>query len=192
MASFFSLILYVLIFLSVYVQVFFIYTFFENRKKIKVRKEEISLSQYPSVTIIVPCWNEEFTVSDTIKSLLNIRYPKDKLKIMIIDDGSTDNTWSVISEFSKYENVSVLKKENGGKHTALNLGLERVDTPFVGCLDADSFAGPESLVRILSYFEEDPKSMAVAPSIIVHNPKNFVQEAQNAEYYMSVFLKKMQ
>ena len=187
----FSVILYILVFLSVYVQVFFLVTFFENRKKIITRESEIKLKDYPAVTIIVPCWNEEFTIDRTVHSLFDLHYPKDKLNIFLIDDGSTDGTLNVINKFVDYPNVKVFHKENGGKHTALNLGLENLQTDYISCLDADSVADPESLVRMMSYFEKDPSIMAVAPSIIVNNPKSILQKAQKAEYYMAVYIKKM-
>lgn len=191
MDSIVGIIFYVLVFLSLYVQVFFLVTFLENRKKIVTRKGEIKLRQYPAVTIVVPCWNEEKTISKTVHSLLDMNYPKDKLNIFLVDDGSTDSTWEVIQTFKKHENIQVFHKENGGKHTALNLGLDNSTTDFFGCLDADSIADRESLVRIMSYFEKDPSTMAVAPSIIVHNAKTLIQNAQTAEYYMAVYVKKM-
>ncbi|OGI66299.1 hypothetical protein A3A95_01805 [Candidatus Nomurabacteria bacterium RIFCSPLOWO2_01_FULL_39_18] len=186
-----NIIFYVLIFFSVYVQVFFLVTFFENRRKIIVRNNKIKITKYPAVTIVVPCWNEEATVYKTVCSLLNLNYPKDKLKIFLIDDGSTDGTWNAINKFSHYPNIKLFKKENGGKYTALNLGLLHTETDFFGGLDADSFVDPESLVRIMSYFEKDPSAMAVAPSVVVYNPKNLIQNAQKAEYHMGVYMKKM-
>jgi cellulose synthase/poly-beta-1,6-N-acetylglucosamine synthase-like glycosyltransferase len=191
MTSVFDFIFYILIFLSVYVQVFFFITFIENRKKIVIRNGKIKLETYPSVTITVPCWNEENTVEKTINSLLGLNYPKDKLKIFLIDDGSTDNTWNVINKFKDYPNIKVFQKENGGKFTALNLGLQYTETDFFGGLDADSFAEPESLVRIMSFFEKDSNTMAVAPSVIISNSKNIFKKAQKAEYNMGVYFKKM-
>ncbi len=192
MASFGDGLFYVLIFLSVYAQVFFLVTFLENRKKIVIRTGKIKLLDYPSVTIAVPCFNEEKTVEKTVLSLIGLNYPKDKLKIFLINDGSTDNTPSVINKFSGHSNVRIFHKENGGKYTALNLGLDNSETDFFGCLDADSFADPESLVRIMSYFEKDEEVMAVAPSIMAVNTKSIVQKAQKAEYEMvSVYVKKM-
>ena len=191
MTSISSIIFYILTFLSVYVQVFFLVTFLENRKKIVIRKGEIKLEKYPSVTIMVPCWNEENTAYRTVRSLLNLNYPQNKLSIFLIDDGSTDRTWEILEKFSKYNNVQTFKKENGGKHTALNLGLSKVETEFVGCLDADSIADRESLVRIMSTFEKNPSTMAVAPSVVVNEPKNIIQGAQTSEYYLGVFLKQM-
>ncbi len=186
-----DIIFYVLAFFAVYAQVFYLVTFLENRQSMSPRATEAKLSKYPAVTVIVPCWNEEKTVYRTIRSLFALRYPKDKLKIILVDDGSTDSTWKVISRFSKRPNVKVLRKENGGKYTALNLGLLHTETEFVGCLDADSMADSESLVRLMRYFEDDPSLMAVTPSLIVENPKSIIERAQKAEYYMNVFIKKM-
>ena len=186
-----SVVFYILIFLTVYVQIFFLVTFLENRRKIFIRGNELKLAKYPGVTIMVPCWNEERTVYKTVNSLLELYYPKDKVRIFLIDDGSTDGTWGAIRKFSKHPNIKIFQKENGGKYTALNLGLAHVETDFVGCLDADSFADKYSLIRLMSYFEKDPSIMAVAPSIIAHNSKNIIQNAQKAEYHMSVFMKKM-
>ncbi len=191
MASISNAVFYMLTFLSVYVQLFFLITFLENRKKILIRNGTIRLAKYPKVTIMVPSWNEEKTIYKTVRSLLNLNYPKDKVEIFLIDDGSTDGTLDAISRFSKYPNIKIFHKENGGKYTALNLGLQNIETDFVGCLDADSIADPESLVRIMSYFEKDPGVMAVAPSIVAINSKNFVQKAQEAEYFLAVYMKKM-
>lgn len=191
MASITNVIFYILIFLSVYAQVFFLITFLENRKRIVTRNGKIKLKSYPAVTIVIPCWNEEKTVYKTIRSVLNLNYPKDKLKILLIDDGSTDGTWHIIRKFRKYPNIEVIHKENGGKYTALNLGLEKMETDFFGGLDADSYADPESLVRIMSYFEKDRTIMAVVPSVTVCNAKNIIQKAQKAEYNMGVYFKKM-
>ncbi|MFA6257327.1 MAG: glycosyltransferase [Candidatus Paceibacterota bacterium] len=191
MAGIGDIILYILVFLSVYVQVFFLITFIENRKKIVIRSGKVELKNYPAVTITIPCWNEEKTVERTIKSALRLNYPKDKLKVFLVDDGSTDGTLRVVNKFSSHPSIKIFHKKNGGKHTALNLALENIETEFFGCLDADSIADSEALVRIMSYFEKDATVMAVAPSVTVHEPKNFIQYAQKAEYYMGVYFKKM-
>lgn len=148
------------------------------------------MPEYPSVTIVVPCWNEETTIKRTMDSLLAVDYPKDKLDIFLVDDGSTDNTWAVMQEFATLPQVTALHKENGGKHTAMNWGIEHSRTELVGCLDADSFVDSQSLKRLVSYFS-DSETMAVSPSIIVDSPKTFMQRIQDVEYNMAVYVKKM-
>ncbi len=181
---------YSLSFLAIYVQVFLLVTFFEHRKEIFIRGKDITLDNYPTVSIIVPCYNEEKTVSLTIESLLSLNYPIDKLNIIVVDDGSRDNTWEVLQKYTGNERILLLKKENGGKHTALNLGLKYAKSEFVGCLDSDSSVHPEALKRIITFFK-NPETMAVAPSIVVRNPKNLIQYAQRAEYDMAHYTKKM-
>ncbi|MCC6323608.1 glycosyltransferase family 2 protein [Candidatus Nomurabacteria bacterium] len=188
--SLFLILFYTFSFLAVYVQVFLLVTFFENRKKIFIRSEGITLQNYPGVTIIVPCYNEENVVTLTVDSLLGLQYPKDKLKIIIVDDGSKDKTWTVVQKYKNNPQVILLKKENGGKHTALNLGLEHATSEFVGCLDSDSSVHPEALKRIITFFDNQ-EVMAVAPSIIIRDPKNILQYAQRAEYDMAHYTKKM-
>ncbi len=190
MTSILNIIFYILSFLAIYVQVFFLVTFFENRKKIVIRKEDIELEHYPSVTIIVPCYNEENTVGNTINSLSALNYPKEKLNIIVVDNASKDGTWEVLQNYEGNPQIKIFQEEKIGKHNALNKGLENITTEFVGCLDADSTVHPEALKRIMTFFA-NPKTMAVAPSIVVHNPKNILQYAQRAEYDMAHYNKKM-
>lgn len=183
-------IFYILSFLSVYVQVFLLVTFFEYRKHITIRSEAITLDTYPTVTIIVPCYNEEDAIMLTVDSLLELEYPKDKLAIIVVDDGSKDRTWEIVQKYVSNPQVTLLRKENGGKHTALNLGIKHATSEFIGCLDSDSSVHPEALKRIMTFFL-NPEVMAVAPSIIVRDPKNIIQYAQRAEYDMAHYNKKM-
>jgi cellulose synthase/poly-beta-1,6-N-acetylglucosamine synthase-like glycosyltransferase len=175
------------------VEVFFLITYFEFSSR------SVSLSEnfwdrrsfkFPSVSIIVPVWNEETTVLKTIFSLLKLNYPKDKLSIFIIDDGSTDNTWKIIQRFSKNKQVKLLKKENGGKYTALNYALKFIDSDLVGCLDADSYVHPEALRRIVAEFN-DREIMAVTPSVKIFEPKGILGLIQKAEYIFGIFLRKV-
>jgi len=191
MESFYTATFYVFSFISVYIQIFFLITFLEKKRYIVHNPESLKLKYYPTVTIAVPVYNEEKTIAKTIKSLLALDYPKDKIKIFIVDDGSRDNTWNVIQEFIDNPNIVLIQKENGGKHTAVNLAIDKTEAEFFGCLDSDSMVHPQSLKRILKYFEKDPATMAVAPSIIVYNPKNILQYAQGIEYDMSIYTKKM-
>lgn len=191
MESFYSIVFYSLAFCSVYVQVFFLVTFFEKRRSIVKHPDTLNLKTYPTVTVAIPCYNEEKTVAKTVESLLALDYPKDKLSIFLIDDGSTDGTWEVFKTFEGKQCISIFKKENGGKHTCLNLALEKTTSEFFGCLDSDSLVHPQALKRIMSMFEADPREMAIVPSILVLNPKNILQSAQKAEYEMAIYIKKM-
>lgn len=190
MESIHSVIFYTFSFIAVYIQIFFLVTFFEKKRTIVWSPSKLDLNFYPTVTIAVPFYNEENTISKTVESILLLDYPKDKLKIFLIDDGSTDNTWEVVQKFKNNPNIILLQKENGGKHTAINLALKESDSEFFACLDSDSFVHHQSLKRILKYFEDDLQTMAVVPSIIIDNPKNIVQIIQKVEYDMAIYTKK--
>ena len=192
MTEFTNSIVYVFLFLSLYFEVFLLITYLEKRGDI--RDETFRLKQgvkkYPTVTIMVPCWNEEKTISKTINSLLNLDYPKDKLKIMIIDDGSTDGTWNVAKKFENKKQIEMYQKENGGKHTALNFGLSKITSDLVGCLDADSYVDKDALKNIAVYFE-DKATMAVTPSVKIWQPKTIIQLIQKVEYSWGILIRKM-
>lgn len=184
-------ILYAFLFLTLFMEVFFLITFFEEREKLSRKHENPELSYYPSATIIVPCWNEEKTVLKTVKSLLDLNYPKDKLNIFIVDDGSTDHTWEVIQKFKDNPQITLIKKENGGKHTAVNLAIQESTSELVGCLDADSFVDKNALREMVHAFNEDKDIMAVTPVLVVHEPKTILQKMQKTEYHLGAFFKRM-
>ena len=142
----------------------------------------------PSVAVIVPCWNEATTITATCHSLLALDYPKEKLEIILVDDGSTDATPTMMASFAHHPQIRIISKENGGKHTALNAGIAATHAELVGCLDADSFVDPEALGEIIFCFA-DTRVAAVTAAMSVHRPQNFLQHMQNAEYTFGITLR---
>jgi cellulose synthase/poly-beta-1,6-N-acetylglucosamine synthase-like glycosyltransferase len=183
--------MYPFLFVSLYFQMLLFISLLENRKKIALEQHHL-IKHYPSVTIAVPCWNEEHTLAKTLDSLLNLTYPKDKLRIIVVDDESTDGTLLIAEEYARKhpEMISVYHQKNGGKHTAVNLALSHMKTELFGCLDADSYVTPKTLSHIIAYFDADPTIMAVTPCIHIRTPRTFIQRLQAIEYLMGVFLRK--
>jgi cellulose synthase/poly-beta-1,6-N-acetylglucosamine synthase-like glycosyltransferase len=179
-----------ILFSSLYFEIFILLTYIEHRRDLHSRAKAPAIAHpdLPSVTIIVPCFNEEKTAGKTIESLLALDYPADKLHIMAINDGSTDGTARALEKYERHPQIEVIHKENGGKHTVLNLGISRATTAFVGCLDADSYAKPDALIRIMKQFE-NPEVMAVVPSLHIYNAETLVQRMQKTEYLMGTFLR---
>lgn len=181
--------IYVCLFLAVYFEVFLLISFFEKRPSPKTRALP---KRYPSVAILVPCWNKGATLGPTVDSLLALDYPKDKLSIVIIDDGSTDNTFEAAQQFANNPQVHIYQKENeGSKYSALNFGLAHSESELVGCLDADSFVEKDALIEMVKAFEDDPKIMAAAPAMKVNLPRNILELMQSVEYTFGIFYKKM-
>lgn len=190
-AQLFQGLMYPFLFLSMYFQVLLLISFFENAKKIK-KEESLSLTYYPTVTIAVPCWNEEKTLAGTLDSLLLLTYPLDKLRIIVVDDGSKDTTLLIAQDYERrYPSIiQAITKKNGGKHTAVNLALSLSTSDLFGCLDADSSVDTSALRIIASYFEHHQEAMAVTPCIHIRSPRTFIQRMQAIEYLMGVFLRK--
>ncbi len=189
--SVFDSVLYIFLFVTLYFEVFLLITFFEERDKLVQKSEDGKLSYYPTATIIVPCWNEEKTVSKTVHSLLNLYYPKKRFNIIIVDDGSTDHTWDVLQKFGNNPQITLVRKENGGKHTAVNLGIEHSNAEIIGCLDADSYVHKDALREVARVFNEDKETMGVVAAILVHNPKTLLQKMQHTEYHIGIFMRRM-
>src|SRR3989338_4730602 len=118
-----EILFYVTMYISLFVSIFWLSVVFNPDKKRNARKP-------PSepVTIIVPAYNKASTIKKCLISLTNQNYP---LNIIVIDDGSTDNTGKIVKKIAeKHENITYIRKENGGKATALNTGLEHVKTKY--------------------------------------------------------------
>lgn len=187
--NFGDLLIYIVTYFGLYTSLFFLLTLYEDNP---LRKSK-TLKQHPTVTVAVPCFNEENTVLKTLKSLLALNYPQNKLDILVIDDGSTDETHSVVQRFiqeNKIHHVRLFHKENGGKYTAMNYALEQTNSEFFGLLDADSFVDRNALKNQLPYFE-NKNVMAVTPSMRIHNPKKVLVRVQYIEYLLGTFLRKV-
>lgn len=178
---------YPFIFIAVFFEVFLIVTFLSEPAR--ERRARPRSAATPKVAVIVPCWNEENTIKGTVDSLLALDYPADKLQIVLVNDGSTDGTKEVMDSYVGHPQVTVIHKENGGKHTAMNLGIEQAsDAEFVGCLDADSFVAPDALREIIAYFD-DPKVAAVTAAMSVWSPRTLLERMQNADYIHGITLR---
>ena len=160
--------------------------FFLRLKAIGSLETLYSSSSTPAVSIIVPAYNEEETIVESVKALMNLYYPR--YEIVVINDGSSDGTLGALKaafSFSRrklgYESVIptrpirdsyearpmgdvtrliLLDKENGGKADALNAGLNAALSPFVCCIDADSILQRDSLLEVMQPMVEDPEGIA--------------------------------
>jgi cellulose synthase/poly-beta-1,6-N-acetylglucosamine synthase-like glycosyltransferase len=192
MLNSFDIIYTSLLFIAIYIQVFFLIIFFETKVETKKKDEdEITDKDYPSVTFLIPCWNEQDSVLHTIESVLGLDYPKDRFNIIAIDDGSTDNTWKNLQQFKNHDQVTILTKENGGKHSALNHALNFLKTELVVSFDADTKINRDALKNAAHYFMKDKSLMALGGTVLIDKPKTIAQKAQEIEYEVFSFTKKM-
>ena len=141
---------------------------------------------FPFVSIIVPVYNEEKIVADSVKSLLDLNYSN--YEIIIVNDGSTDKTKGVAEQLVGYQKgrysdikISLIDKPNGGKSKALNAGILFSKAEFVLCMDGDSQLTPDSLKLAVRHFV-DPEIGAVAGNVKVLNRGKFFTDLQALEY----------
>lgn len=182
-----TILAYPFLFAAIYFEAFLLVTFLSAPAR-KIRERKLS-AETPSVAMIVPCFNEGTTVAGTVESLLALDYPKEKLAIILVNDGSVDGTAAVMDSYAHHANVSVIHQENGGKHTALNAGIALAGgADLIGCLDADSFVEPASLREMIACFD-DPEVGAATAAMSVHKPANLLERMQNAEYVLGIALR---
>lgn len=183
-----------------YAVVFFVTTIFSafnlddffKRKKHMRQTVLNNRANYIPISILVPAYNEEITIADSINSLLNLDYPL--YEIVIVNDGSKDNTLEKVIEsfnlkkaskpyrrlvesneaLSIYEGngkvkIILVDKENGGKSDALNMGINISSFPTFLCVDADSMLQVDALKRIVEPFLDDDTTVAVGGNIKISN-----------------------
>lgn len=113
-----------------------------------------SQSEAPTVTAIVPTFNRAHYIAEGLESLLSQSRKLDQ--IIVVDDGSTDDTESVVRRYAPA--IQYVKKENGGKSTALNLALPLATGDYIWICDDDDIALPDALRHMLEAFEENTQA----------------------------------
>ncbi|PIN71253.1 hypothetical protein COV77_02805 [Candidatus Pacearchaeota archaeon CG11_big_fil_rev_8_21_14_0_20_30_13] len=155
------------------------------------KKPKIMKNWTPLVSIIIPVYNEEECLKKTVESVLSLDYPKNKLEVLIINDGSKDDTEKIGKKLEReFSNVKFFSKKNGGKGSALNFGINRSNGEIIVGFDADSFVRRDALKNMLPYFG-DQKVMCVTPAMKVYHPKGILQRVQAIEYDLGIFLRRV-
>ncbi len=107
----------------------------------------------PTVSFIVPCFNEEDFIEEKIKNSLDIEYPKDKLEIIFITDGSTDGTMDIIK---KYPEIKLLHEDRrAGKSAAENRAIQHAKNDIVVFCDANTYLPKEVLLKIVRHYADE-------------------------------------
>lgn len=151
----------------------------------KLSRSRRPLHSHPLVTVLIPCFNEESVINATLRSLEEL--DESALEILVIDDGSSDQTAARAEAFAKNSklNIQVIRKANSGKASSLNLGISMAKGEFILCVDADSQIEPSGLHKALVHFEENPNLGAIAGNVIVGNSDRKLTALQNLEYRIS-------
>jgi cellulose synthase/poly-beta-1,6-N-acetylglucosamine synthase-like glycosyltransferase len=136
------------------------------------------------VTVIIPAYNEEKWIGRCIEAVLEADYPSKE--VIVVDDGSTDNTYEIASRYVS-KGITVLRKPNGGKASAINYGLLFANGDIIVTVDADSIIGREALKNIVKPFREARVS-GVSGNVKVVNQVNWLTKCQALEYQTEISL----
>ena len=131
----------------------------------------------PKISIIIPAYNEETRIKNCLDSILASSYKKDKIEIIVVDDGSTDNTPEVLKNYG----IKVLKQEHLGKSKALNKGILVAKNEFVLVIDADTKIDKDFIKEVVRPFS-DKRVGATTGIIKLSNNKGILPMFQNVEY----------
>jgi len=103
----------------------------------------------PSISIVIPVYNSEFTIRKCLDSIMRLRYPREKLEVILVDDGSTDKTLDVVEEYP----VRLIQKEHGGYPSAMNAGIKVAKGEIIAIVDSDIYVNEYCLKKIVEEFE---------------------------------------
>jgi poly-beta-1,6 N-acetyl-D-glucosamine synthase len=174
-------------FVSFYLLLLTLLLYFKNKQALFSHPK---LTKEYSISIIIPTYNEEKTIVDTIKSVYNIDYSNIK-EVFVVNDGSKDNTSLAVRKIlNKYKNLKLIDKENSGKADSINQTLKKCTGELVVVLDADSYAFKESFKKMVGYFD-DEKVGAVTAMCTPRNRSTLLEKLQVIEYKVIAFTRKL-
>lgn len=149
------------------------------------RKEQLNIEEleWPMISILVPCYNEEDTVEETVRNLSGLSYPKKE--IILVNDGSRDRTPEILEQLSQqYDNVRVIQlKQNRGKANALQVALFAARSEYLLCVDSDALLAddaPYYLIR--QFFVNGERVGAVTGNPAIRNRNSLLSRMQLVEY----------
>ena len=154
-------------FMIAYQYVLTCFGYWNYLKSLKERRRvDASSFEYPSCSILIPAHNEEKVIANTIEAMLALDYPRDKLEIIVINDGSTDATKEIIGRYGAIDSRVVLfdvpaGQGGKGKSRALNLGLQRATSNIIAIYDADNTPDRNALRYLVAQLISNPDLGAV-------------------------------
>ncbi len=159
-------------------------------------KPQCSFDEAPFLTVAIPAYNEGSMVEQTIYSVAAADYPSDRIEIIVIDDGSRDDTWEYMQKAAqKYPGLvrTVRFDKNKGKRFALAEAFRVARGEIVVTIDSDSIIEHDALLEIAGPFR-DPSIGAVAGKVVAYNrTKSFIPRMLHVRFILSFdFLRAVQ
>jgi cellulose synthase/poly-beta-1,6-N-acetylglucosamine synthase-like glycosyltransferase len=158
-------------------------------KKRFSKKAAPSNNYYPEVTLVVPAYNEEDFISTKLQNSLELKYPKNRLKLLFITDGSTDATTDILR---KQEGITVLHSDQrGGKSAALNRAMQFIETEIVVFNDANTLLAPDAMQKLAQKFSDlQVGGVSGEKQVIIRNEDGTSAHGEGLYWKYESFLKK--
>jgi len=141
----------------------------------------------PAVSFVIPCKDEEDAIAKTVTKCFEAHYPKDKLEVIVINDGSTDGTIDILRGLqARYDRLVVVDwKENRGKRHGMAEGIRRATGEIIIQLDSDSYISPETFRNLVHPFRNPEIGAVCAHADPANAEKNWLTRMQAAYYFVS-------
>ena len=139
----------------------------------------------PSVSIVVPAFNEEKGIVGTIASCVEVDYPADRLEVIVVNDGSTDRTWERMLEAkARWPQIYLVDLgRNYGKRGAMAEGIRRARGDVLCFVDSDSYLDHDSVVAIVQPFADQRVGAVVGHADVRNRMTNWITKMQQVRYY---------
>jgi cellulose synthase/poly-beta-1,6-N-acetylglucosamine synthase-like glycosyltransferase len=124
--------------------------------KISKKAHSLNNNYTPQVTLLITAYDEEKIIRRKIENSLELDYPKDKVEIIVVDDGSTDRTRDIVREYGKFGVKLIEQSPRKGKASAINIGLKNAEGEVVIITDANSMFHKDAVKKLVRHFS-DPK-----------------------------------
>ncbi len=182
-----AIIYFLYMFISFYFLVFIILLYLKNKNQMF---DSPAMTRNYSISVLIPAYNEEKTILETIKSVYNIDYDN-ITEVIVINDGSKDNTLEILKKvLHDYKGLKVLNKQNSGKADSLNKALKFCSGELIVVVDADSYPSRDSFKKMVGYFD-DTRVGGVTAACIPRNRETFLEKLQVMEYKVIAFTRKL-
>lgn len=163
--------------------------FLLKMKRFFAKKSEFQVTDWPEVTVLIASYNESEYVVEKTKNTLAQDYPKDKLKIVFVTDGTTDNS---VEKLQKFEAVQIFHKtERSGKMAAINRVMPLIKSPITIFTDANALLNPGAIKKIVSHFANLKVGVVAGEKQILKLSENNAEVGEGLYWKYESFLKKM-
>jgi len=158
-----------------------------------IKKKQIQISEItPNTTLIVSCYNEANVIRKKIENCLALDYPKDKLQIIFVSDGSDDGTDEIIKEYAE-DNIHLVRQEGRlGKTSGLNLATSQLRTEIIIFSDANALYQKDAIHKLVRNFNDPTVGYVVGAALYVDTDADSASSSEDSYWQYEIYIKKLE